>query len=131
LKDAVSIFGGCYIGIELPKFVTAALQQGQDVPWVVPAQGPTGEAAPDPDGGHCIPAVGYDSRNVYVVTWGAVKSMSWQFYADYADESYAILSNDFLSKNKTPAGFDQAQLEQDLAEIGKVPALRIKISRKA
>src|SRR5580692_6648399 len=44
--------------------------------------------------------IAYDSRNLYVVTWGAIKSMSWQFYCDYADEAYAIMSSDFLAKNK-------------------------------
>lgn len=129
VKDAVSIFGGCYIGVELPKFALSGSDLST-IPWVVPPQGPIGDAAPDPNGGHCIPAVAYDSRNIYVVTWGMVKSMSWQFYVDYADEAYAVLSNDFLSKNKTPDGFDLDQLRQDLAEIGKVPAVRASVSRK-
>lgn len=128
VKDAVALFGGCYIGVELPKF--ALTGNLLNIPWVVPAQGPVGDAAPDPQGGHCIPAVAYDSRNLYVVTWGAVKSMSWQFYVDYADESFAVLSSDFLTKNKAPGGFDLAQLQQDLTEIGKVPALRAAISRR-
>jgi len=129
VRDAVAIFGGCYIGIELPKFALAASDLST-VPWVVPPQGPVGDAAPDPNGGHCIPAVAYDDRNLYVVTWGAIKSMSWQFYIDYADEAYAVLSDDFLAKNKTPSGFDLAQLKDDLAEIGKVPAMRAFVSRK-
>ncbi len=29
VKDAISIFGGCYIGVELPKFVTAAAAAGK------------------------------------------------------------------------------------------------------
>jgi hypothetical protein len=129
VKDGVSIFGGCYIGVELPKFAISSSDLST-VPWVVPPQGPVGDAAPDPQAGHCIPAVAYDSRNLYVVTWGIVKSMSWQFYTDYADESYAVLSNDFLAKNKTPAGFDLAQLKADLAEIGHVPAIRAAIFHK-
>ncbi len=72
----------------------------------------------------------YDSRNLYVVTWGVLKSMSWQFYLTYADEAYAILSEDFLSKNKTPAGFDMAQLTHDLSEIAKIPAKSANISNK-
>jgi hypothetical protein len=128
VKDAVSIFGGCYIGVELPKYITAAVHMGKDLPWVVPPHGPVGDAAPDFNGRHCIPAVAYDSRNLYVVTWGKVKSMSWQFYAAYADEAYAVLSDNFLSKNKTPTGFDIAQLTQDLTEIAKVPATRATIS---
>ena len=39
VKDAVSIFGGCYIGVELPKFAINASDIAT-VPWVVPPQGP-------------------------------------------------------------------------------------------
>jgi hypothetical protein len=94
----------------------------------VPPHGPHGDAAPDPKGHHCISAVAYDSRKLYVVTWGQVKSMSWQFYRAYCDEAYAILSDDFLSKKKTPNGFDMAQLKKDLAAIGTVQATRAMIS---
>jgi hypothetical protein len=56
--------------------------------------------------------------------------MSWQFYGDYTDEAYAVLSVDFLAKNKTPEGFDFAQLRQDVAAVEKVPATRAKIVRR-
>lgn len=128
-KDAVNLFGGCYIGIELPAYCANASNQ-LDVPWVVPPQGPVGNAAPDPNLGHCIPAVAYDDRNLYVVTWGAVKSMSWQFYVAYADEAFAVLSADFLKKGKAPSGFDMTQLQADLAAIGNIPATRATISRR-
>jgi hypothetical protein len=53
-----------------------------------------------------------------VVTWGALKSMSWQFYDAYADEAYAVLSEDFLgASGGTVAGFDLAQLKADLASL--------------
>jgi hypothetical protein len=126
VKDAVCLFGGCYFGLELPKFVLQA-QNPLQVPWVVPPQGPVGDAAPNPLGGHCVPAVAYDQRNLFVVTWGAIKSMSWQFYGAYSDEAYAILSPDFLAKGKAPSGFNKAQLEQDLAAIGNVPATKARI----
>ena len=88
------------------------------VPWVVPPRGPVGDAAPNPNNGHCIPAVAYDARNLYVVTWGALKSMSWQFYRVYAEEAYAVLSKDFVERSgRTIAGFDLATLEEDLAKI--------------
>lgn len=130
LQDAVSLFGGCYIGVELPKFVTAALQQGRDVPWVVPPGGAVGEGAPDPNGGHCIPAVAYDARNIYIVTWGAIKPMSWEFYRAYSDEAYAILTQDFLAGDKAPNGFDMNQLQQDLAGIHTAEASRAAVSRR-
>jgi len=119
VKSAVSIFGNCYIGVALPDFAVTP-PQGKtiaDIPWVVPAGGAKGNAAPNPQNGHCIPAVSYDAENLYVVTWGAIKSMSWQFYTAYADESFAVLSKEWLAKNKSPNGFDLAGLEQDLSQI--------------
>ena len=115
-KDALWMFGGVYIGVELPDFATRG--DMLSVPWVVPPRGPVGDAAPNPNNGHCIPAVAYDARNLYVVTWGALKSMSWQFYRVYAEEAYAVLSKDFVERSgRTIAGFDLATLEEDLAKI--------------
>jgi hypothetical protein len=125
-KDALYMFGSVYIGVALPNF--AVHGDLLHVPWVVPSHGPVGGAAPNPQNGHCIPAVAYDARNLYVVTWGALKSMSWQFYDAYADEAYAVLSNDFIKKNnKNAAGFDLAQLDQDLAQLAQIPASRAQI----
>jgi hypothetical protein len=122
LRDAIFMFGGAYIGVELPDFAVQA-DDPLTVPWVVPPQGPVGDAAPDPQEGHCIPAVAYDARNVYVVTWGAVKAMSWQFYKAYSDEAYAVLSHDWIAKNgKAVAGFDLKTLEADLQLIHQVPS---------
>jgi hypothetical protein len=115
-QDAVYLFGSLYIGVALPNFAV----QGEmlTIPWVVPPGGAVGEAAPNPENGHCIPAVAYDARNLYVVTWGELKSMSWQFYDAYADEAYAVLSEDFLGAGGgTVAGFDLAQLKADLANL--------------
>jgi hypothetical protein len=114
--DALYLFGSIYIGVELPNFAV----QGDmlTVPWVVPPQGPVGDAAPNPNNGHCIPAVAYDSRNLYIVTWGEVKAMSWQFYFTYADEAFAVLSQDFIDANgDNVAGFDLAALEADLKQL--------------
>jgi hypothetical protein len=116
-SDAVDLFGGLYIGVALPNFAVQAADLLQ-VPWVVPSTGPVGDAAPNPQNGHCIPAVAYDADNLYVVTWGAVKPMSWPFYLAYADEAYAVLDLDFLdATGKVPAGLDLDQLKADLALI--------------
>jgi len=115
-QSACWLFGSVYIGVALPDFAT----QGDmlTVPWVVPPGGPVGSAAPNPDNGHCIPAVSYDADNLYVVTWGEIKPMSWGFYSAYADESFAVISQDFIEANGlNPAGFDLAALETDLKQI--------------
>jgi len=119
VRDSVSLFGACYIGVSLPDF---AIAPGADVlttPWVLPPQGPVGDAAANPDNGHCIPAVGYDEQNLYVVTWGALKMMSWEFYQAYMDEAYAVLSRDWVSQKlgTSPPGLDLTALQQDVAAV--------------
>jgi hypothetical protein len=113
---ATYLFGSLYIGVALPDF---AIQGNMlTVPWVVPSTGPVGDAAPNPDNGHCIPAVAYDDQNLYVVTWGEIKAMSWQFYDTYADEAFAVMSQDFIGPNgENPVGFDMAALRNDLEKI--------------
>ena len=118
LQDAVYLFGNCYIGLALPNFAV----QGNDflsVPWIVPPSGPTGNAAPNPSNGHCVPAVAYDQRNITVVTWGALKTMSWQFYNTYTDEAFAGPDQDWINKTlgTSPPGFNLQALQADIAQI--------------
>lgn len=115
-KTAIAMLGGIYIGVALPDF--AVTGDMLTVPWTVPPGGPVGTAAPDPANGHCIPAVGYDDTQLWVVTWGELKSMAWDFYNAYADEVYAVLSGDLLNPAGTaPDGLDLAALESDLSGL--------------
>ncbi|MCI4326721.1 MAG: hypothetical protein L3K16_03675 [Thermoplasmata archaeon] len=111
VRDSVSLFGNCYIGLALP--ISA---QTQEV-WSVPTGGAVGDGAPGSWGGHAVPVVAYDAESLTVVTWGALKEMTWGFWAAYCDEAYALLSDDFLTAGETPAGIDLAALTSDLREI--------------
>jgi hypothetical protein len=111
IRDAVFIFGNCYIGLALPKSA-----QTQAI-WSVPPGGATGQGAPGSWGGHAVPVVAYDPRGLTVVTWGALKRMTWSFWSAYCDEAYALLSDDFLTADKTPGGIDLAALQQDLKQV--------------
>jgi hypothetical protein len=116
IMDSVWIFGGCYIGLQLPKTAQAQTQNNQ--PWSVPPQGTSGDGAPGSWGGHAVPVVAYDARSLTVVTWGALQTMTWGFWAAYCDEAYAIISSDFLTgAQKTPQGFNMQQLQSDLADV--------------
>ncbi len=120
VQDSIYLFGSCYIGVSLPDFACGDdVPDPLAVPWELPPQGAVGDAAPNPQKGHCIPAVGYDQRNLYVVTWGALKVMSWPFYHAYADEAYAVLSEDWISKTlgTAPQGLDLATLKNDLGLV--------------
>jgi hypothetical protein len=115
-QTALYLFGSIYIGVSLPDFAVAG--DMLTVPWAVPPGGPVGNAAPNPKNGHCIPAVAYDADNLTVVTWGEPKTMSWEFYDAYADEAFAVVSQDFIEKSGTSLdGFDLATLEADLKTL--------------
>ena len=110
VKTAAWLFGGLYIGVQLP--LTA---QGQPVwDWTGSLAGP---ARPGSWGGHAVDVVRYDARGVVVVTWGHLQRVTWSFWDRYCDEAYCILSNDFLEKGNAPNGFDLAALEADLALV--------------
>lgn len=112
VKAAIYLFGGVYIGVELP--LTA---QGQQV-WDVVADADPSQSQPGSWGGHAINIVGYDEHGFVVVTWGGLLRMTYAFFKEYVDEVYAILSPDFLGgEGHSPAGFDLAALEADLTAI--------------
>jgi len=115
--DSTYLFGNCYLGVQLP------LSAQTQTVWSVPPGGATGQGAPGSWGGHAIPVVEYDARGLTVITWGAKKRMTWSFLDAYCDEAYAVLSDDFIAATgQAPNGFELAQLDADLTEIGAKPA---------
>lgn len=110
IHQAIQLFGGVYIGLSLP--LTA---QTQDV-WDVVAKGGA-KAKPGSWGGHCVFVPKYDAKTFTCITWGQLKTMTVAFWNKYCDEAHALLSPDWLSTKGSPAGFDMAQLQADLAAI--------------
>jgi hypothetical protein len=104
------LFGGLYIGLQLP------LRAGdQDVwDWEGRLDGPD---APGSWGGHAVDVVAYDEVGLTVVTWGALKRMTWAFWDRYCDEAWCVLSTDYLAAGRSPAGFDLEALRRDLALV--------------
>jgi len=111
VRDAAYLFGGLYIGLELP--LSAQSQAVWD--WTHRLDGP---AKPGSWGGHAVDVVGYDQHVLTVVTWGRLQQLTWAFWDRYVDEVYAILSVDFLDEaGEAPNGFDLAALKADLALV--------------
>ena len=111
IRDSVYLFGGCYIGVQLP--VSAQDKNS----WDVPPYGTWGDGEPGSWGGHAVPVVGYGRRGLTVVTWGKLLTMSWAFWEAYVDEAYCVLSEDYLARGVTPNGFNLAELRSDLAAV--------------
>jgi hypothetical protein len=110
VRAAAYLFGGLYLGVALP--VTAQQQVTWDFTGSL-----SGDAAPGSWGGHAVDVVRYSPGSVTVVTWGALKDMTWDFWDRYVDECYCILSTDFIAGDKAPSGFNLAELQADLALV--------------
>lgn len=110
LKDSIWLFGNAFLGLALPKSI-----ESQGDVWTV-ADGPDGE--PGSLGGHCTLAVGYSVGGVLMVTWGKIQRATWGWMNKYTDESYAIVSRDWIRANGiSPSGFHLASLEADLRKV--------------
>jgi len=124
LRGIIHLFGSAYVGLDLPKFALAGEPFGWPaIPWSVPAAVSADDSAPRLENGHCVTAVGYGDDGVYVVTWGALKTMSWDFFSRYNVELYAVLSTDWVCGNKvSPSGFDMSSLGRDLSLVEATPS---------
>jgi hypothetical protein len=107
VKAAIFLFGGLYIGFVVPESV-ANDPLGTKHWRIVPGDKPTQE-------GHCVTQLGYGRAGLTNVSWGTLYTMTWDFWLQYADEAYALVTPDFIKQSgKSPTGFD---LQGMLAEL--------------
>lgn len=115
VKAAIWLFGGCYIGVQLP---ISAQSQGI---WDVPVQGPIGSGEPGGWGGHAVCVVGYNDDGLDFVSWGKLMRMTWRFWDTYCDEAYALLSPDwFAATDVAPPNFKYQQLVDYLNQFRRI-----------
>lgn len=108
IKLATYLFTAVGIGFNFPTSAMTQFNAGK--PWTVVKGSRI-------DGGHYVPVCGYDSRYLYVVTWGKVQKMSLGFAEKYMDEAVAYVSLEMLTGGKSLEGFDAAALQADLAAL--------------
>lgn len=116
VKHAIHLFGGVNAGLMLPAYVESL---PKDEPWDAPSEAP--RAGTDTEagswGGHAVAIVGYGPAGLQFVSWGDLYVMTWRFFTTYADEAFALFSQDFIRLGKAPNGFDVASLQRDLARL--------------
>ena len=106
VKQAIWIFGGIDIGIQVPQSAIDQFNAGQN--WELVKGSPN-------VGGHSICVFGYGAHGCAAISWGRIVYMSWEFFAAYCDESYAIVTPDWINaKGTTEFGLDLATLQADL-----------------
>jgi hypothetical protein len=111
LRDSIWLTGGAYLGMELPQ--TARRQSV----WSCAPDGTPG-AELGSWGGHCVYAVAYTPQVLTCITWGVLKSMTWDFVDKYCSEGYALLSKDWINgAGASPTGFDWPTLLADVQTL--------------
>lgn len=114
IKWCVSRFGAVALGIDFPDTAMGQFDDGE--PWTV-VRGATIE------GGHAISMVGYDDRYAYVITWGRVQKMTWDFFMAYVEEAWTDLSTDWIgaSSGQDPLGEVAYALGEQFAAVTGKP----------
>lgn len=115
MKTALHLFSGVFLAAQLP--TSADTQFSQRKPWtVVRAGGGVGSW-----GGHAIRMGAYDTDGITVSTWGRAQHATWDWWAKYGAEAWAVLSADQLDgTGLSDEGLDLAKLRDDLANIPKL-----------
>ena len=123
IMQAVKLFGACFVGVQLPITAQSPVTGVNGLPcWALP-RSLSGDGAPGSWGGHCIDlgAYGFDAKSnkgTSVVTWGQVYDATWDWLSAYADEAYAVVTQDFIEADaESPSGFDIATLTADLKRV--------------
>ena len=115
LKRAIADCGVVYLGFRVPHHI-------------VPDNAPTPEiwdvqdSDPPDAGSHCVLLAGYGSASVRVISWGRCYTMTLDFLVKYADEAYALVDRNWLTRKQTSlAGLSLAQIEAEMAALGTAP----------
>lgn len=119
IYQALDLFGSVYLGINCPQSAETQFSAGE--PWYYD---PTSPIA----GGHAIvlqktmtPSTYQDqSLSMAIVTWGALQPMTLEFYQNYVEEAWVVVSDeDWLNakSQETPGGLDVAGLMTDFQAI--------------
>jgi hypothetical protein len=112
LRLSLFLFGGSYYGWSLPRAV-----QDMDE-WPAPPPDLTGDWEVNSWGGHAAPLLDYDSDgNFYVVTWGKRLKVHPRFILAYAEEAYALLSDEWADANGAPNNIDYLGLKNDMRDL--------------
>jgi hypothetical protein len=111
VKRTISDCGVAYIGFNVPQSVQPPGQPPPAVWDYVPSQS-------NILGGHAVVLAGYNAQGARVISWGQYYTMTWQFFAHFVDEVYAIADAEWVAaKGTTPAGLSLAQLEAQMQAL--------------
>src|SRR5215469_15757722 len=111
VKRTINECGLAYIGFNVPQ---SLMPHGQPPPAVWEYDPKHASSV----GGHAVILAGYDGNGARVISWGQYYTMTWEFFAHFVDEVYAIADGDWITaKGTTPGGFTLDQLEAQMQAL--------------
>jgi hypothetical protein len=114
VKRAIVNCGVAYIGFNVPQYIVPAPPATPPQVWDV--QSTNGAIV----GGHAVVLAGYDGNGARVISWGQYYTMTWNFFAKYVDEVYAIADATWVgAKGTTPGGLTLADLELQMKALAE------------
>ena len=119
MRLAQALFGGVFLGIQLPLTAQTQIDAGQ---WWGYVKGAGANGVPGSWGGHGIWAPDFDMAykvpSMTIITWSALQKLTYPFVDAYTDEAWAILAPFWFNANQVaPNGFNMAALQADLALV--------------
>lgn len=109
VKAATYLFGGLYIGIQVPAYV---MNVGAGGSWSYNGGDTTIE------GGHAIPICGYGRQGYRIVSWGTTYTFDPTFFAENCEEAYAVVTPLWVKQSGvSPTGLDLNTLLSDLQQV--------------
>ena len=112
LQFAINAYGYAYTGIAVTDLMMQAFQAGE--PWTA-ATFQDGSV----EGGHCIPLVGYDSENLYAVTWGGIQAIQYSAWHLMSSEAWACIWGEVPAAGLDGHGVNLKSLTADLNSLRK------------
>ena len=111
VKRTINECGLAYIGFNVPQ---SLMPPGQPPPQVWNYDPNQANSI----GGHAVVLAGYDANGARVISWGQYYTMTWEFFAHFVDEVYAIADNDWIeAKGTTPGGLTLDELETQMQAL--------------
>jgi hypothetical protein len=107
LQYTVASYDFAYTGITVTEAMMTANQAGK--PWT------TVDTDGEVIGGHCIPIIGYDDKNLYAVTWGGVQAITYPAWHRMSEEAWALITGEFTAGDGR--GVNLAALQADLTKL--------------
>lgn len=111
VHQTIWIFGGIDTGINLPGIAQQQFRPDGSGIWQLTGTSADHKIA----GGHDVWAVGYDDDYIYAITWGAVVRITYQWWATYVQQNWALVPALFVQQGGDGRGFQLPAVDEYIA----------------